>query len=159
MNNFVLALLLTIIAFIVLNPSILQLVQTKIFRAGKTLVTYPTTITHTLVFLILAYLLLVIVNKPCKENFFFEVSKNIPKCCKGYIGRPTSFEFTSSNDINNGFGSYGQGVSCAQVREQSTNPRFGWDGMVNQNPSNIVGSGNQPQSGMTYYSCNSTQRP
>jgi hypothetical protein len=162
MNNFLLALLLAIIGLIVLNPKVIDFVQTNITSkipflnsstGGKVTLTFPTSIVHTLVFFILALIVLSIFNRKSKEKFWFEVSPNLPKCCKGYIGKPTSFEFSSSNDINDGFGSCGNGFPCGDLKDETKNSQFGWDGMVNVNQSadNVVGGCGYPQSGMTYY--------
>jgi len=33
-----------------------------------------------------------------KEGFYFEVSPNRPKCAKGFVGRPASFQYSSDAD-------------------------------------------------------------
>jgi hypothetical protein len=54
-----------------------------------------------------------------KENFFFEVTKDRPRCSKILSGRPIGFEFTSDND---------RFCYCNQPIQ---NPQqWGWDGYL-----------------------------
>lgn len=103
-----------------------------------------------LIFFLVTTLIISIFRKT-KEGFFFEVSKGLPRCSRGYIGRPNSFEFTSSNDINCGYGGQNP-TTCGQVAEDAkNNPMTGWDGIVNVNPENIFGGCGCVDSGMTVY--------
>lgn len=58
-----------------------------------------------------------------EENFFFEVSKPRRKCCRGFAGKPTTFDYTSSNDV---------AEDCPKINNDD--PQMGWDGFLGKDP-------------------------
>jgi hypothetical protein len=147
MNKFVLSLVLAILVFLMINPITQGFVKRNVVGSytqnGN--IKMMTAAIMAGVFFVLCLLFLYVTAT--KEGFFFEVSKNRPRCEKGFIGRPTSFEFSSNLDVNNGCDQIpgscdGNQYSCKQVEEQKNNPHFGWDGLQNiyPNQSNIVGA-------------------
>lgn len=158
MNAFLVALILTILMMVLTNEKIKESILTSISKTGpgKSLESFLTKHSFSymliigLIFLVITTLIIHFTRRT-SEGFFFEVSKGLPRCSRGYIGRPNSFQYSSSNDINCGFGA-DKGVSCQKVAEDAkTNPMFGWDGIVNVTPENIFGGCGCPESGMTVY--------
>lgn len=149
MNKIFLAILLSILVFLLINPITLGFIKNRIpgsFGQNGN-IKFATSGIMTSVFFILCLLFLYMAN--VKEGFFFEVTKNRPRCQKGFIGRPTSFEFTGTLDANNGCTQFPDGCNnnqggfnCAEVDKEKENKKFGWDGLQNINPdrSNIVGA-------------------
>ena len=156
MNTFLVALLLTALMAVLTNEKIKSgiLGWAAGTKPGKYVEGHKFTLEvmiYVLFFLGAAFLIWWLRPQKSKEGFFFEVSKGLPRCSRGYIGRPNSFEFSSSNDINCGFGCSNPS-SCEKVAEDAkTNPMFGWDGITNVNSENIFGGCGCSESGMTVY--------
>ena len=151
MNSFFVSVLITLL-FVGLNtPFFLGYLSNFVSRATKPESTSMITdILKVVIFFFITWFIVSFLGNK-KEGFYFEVSKGLPKCSRGYIGRPNSFQYTSSNDINCGYGGDNP-APCTQVLEEAKNdPQFGWDGIVNVTPENVFGGCGCVQSGMTVY--------
>jgi hypothetical protein len=128
LKNFFLSLLLTLIVFGLFNQKTVEFI--------KRVITFNQVNATTVTYIILGIFVFVITfimlgaSEKKKENFFFEVSKNLPRCRNGFIGKPTSFDFSTYDD---------RVSTCESEKEIEKDPHFGWDGMVNQTPATIVG--------------------
>ena len=154
MNSFFVSLIITLL-FVGLNTTfVLNYMTNFVSQASKPgSVSILTEGLKIFVFFILTWLILSMQRSEPgqKEGFYFEVSKGLPKCSRGYIGRPNSFQYTSNNDINCGYGA-DVPAPCSQVaQEAQKDPQFGWDGIVNVKPDNIFGGCGCAESGMTVY--------
>jgi hypothetical protein len=161
MNPFFVSLIITLL-FVGLNTTfVLRYMTNFVSKASKPESTsLLTEALKIFVFFILTWFIISVAVPKNKENFYFEVSKGLPKCSRGYIGRPNSFQYTSNNDINCGYGA-DVPAPCTQVaQEAQKDPQFGWDGIVNVKPDNIFGGCGCAESGMTVYPyVNSTYQP
>lgn len=158
MNSFLVALILTVLMMVLSNEKIKMSILSGVTKIGpgKALESFldkhsfSYSLIIGLIFFVLTFIVLYFSRKS-SEGFFFEVSKGLPRCSRGYIGRPNSFQYSSSNDISCGYGGDNP-VSCQKTAEDAkNNPYFGWDGIVNVKPDNIFGGCGCADSGMTVY--------
>lgn len=91
--------------------------------------------TAVLVTAVLFALLVVMIDQALsstKEDFFFEVSPNLPRCAKGFVGRPGTFQYSSDADR---FGDWNrtsntEQATCNKVDKEAQKSTFGRDGFL-----------------------------
>ena len=91
MNSFFVSLIITLL-FVGLNTTFVLNYMTNFVSQGSKpgSVSILTEGLKIFVFFILTWLIISMFTPKQKEGFYFEVSKGLPKCSRGYIGRPNS---------------------------------------------------------------------